>query len=360
MIDWLHTLNQLRIRRSCCVLVTVAETRGSVPREAGAKMVVTEDASFATIGGGQLEYEALRVAREMLAGDLSVAAAQLRRFGLGPSLGQCCGGAARVLFEPLPAETDAWAVALEHLIERGERVVLVTAIGGPVGGKLVVSGEVVAGALGDPRRHAEAVQAAQALLDAPHAGVRLEQGEDGGALLFEPLPPDGLQVVLFGAGHVGKALVRVLGELPCRVAWIDARAEEFPREVPANVVVECTEMPQYAVERAPSGAAFLVMTHSHALDLTLCEKILRRSDFSYFGLIGSATKRAKFVKRLQARGFSADVIDRMVCPIGLPGLPGKHPGEIAVAVAAQLLMGSAKYAAGREQAGEEHRAELAS
>jgi xanthine dehydrogenase accessory factor len=108
--------------------------------------------------------------------------------------------------------------------------------------------------------------------------------------------------------------------------------------VPANVTVECTEMPQYAVERAPSGAAFLVMTHSHPLDLTLCEAILQRGDFAYFGLIGSTTKRAKFVKRLGARGLSDEAIARMVCPIGIPGVPGKHPGEIAVAVAAQLLM----------------------
>jgi xanthine dehydrogenase accessory factor len=360
MTDWLPVLARLTASGTPRILVTVAETRGSVPREAGAKMVVTAAAAFGTIGGGQLEYQVLRVAREVLAGDAAAAAPQLRRFELGPSLGQCCGGAARVLFEPLSALTDAWAVALEELIERGERVVLVTAIGGPLGGKLVVSGEVVIGALGDPRRHTEAVRAAQAMLEAADARVRLEAGEDGGALLFEPIRPDGLHVVLFGAGHVGKALVRVLGELPCRVAWIDGRADEFPRNVPANVTVECTELPQHAVERAPSGAAFLVMTHSHALDLTLCEKILRRTDFSYFGLIGSATKRAKFVKRLQARGLPDDVTGRMACPIGIPGLPGKHPGEIAVAVAAQLLMVRANHAAGREQEGDQDRTEVAS
>jgi xanthine dehydrogenase accessory factor len=216
--------------------------------------------------------------------------------------------------------------------------VLVTAIGDGRVEKILVSAEAVIGVLSDPRRHAEAVGAAQALLSAPGAGPRLEEGDEGAVLLCEPIRPEGFEVVLLGAGHVGKALVRVLGEVPCRVTWVDGRAEQFPRDVPANVTVECTEMPQYAIERAPSGAAFLVMTHSHALDLTLCEKVLRRNDFSYFGLIGSATKRAKFVKRLRARGFSDDVIDRMVCPIGIPGLAGKHPGEIAVAVAAQLLM----------------------
>lgn len=357
MINWLQILNQLRVRRGCCILVTVAETRGSAPREAGVKMVVTEDAAFGTIGGGQLEYEALRYAREMLAG--GAAAAQLRRFGLGPSLGQCCGGAAQLLFEPV-FETDGWLTALTECIEHDKPAVLVTAVGDPVGGKLVVSGDVVVGALGDPRRHRQAVQAAQALLDAADTSVRLGHAEDGGALLFEPIRPNGLHVLLFGAGHVGKALVRILGELPCRVTWVDGRADEFPRDVPPNVTVECTDMPQYAVDRAPAGAAFLVMTHSHALDLTLCEKILRRNDFSYFGLIGSATKRAKFIKRFKARGLSDDVIGRMVCPIGIPGLCGKHPGEIAVAVAAQLLMLRARQGAGRGQAGEEYRAELAS
>jgi xanthine dehydrogenase accessory factor len=320
-----------------CVLVTVAETRGSVPREAGTKMVVTVDGGFGTIGGGQLEYEALRAAREMLAG--GAAAPQLRRFGLGPSLGQCCGGSARILFEPMARRQEPWRAALRELMEQGAPAVLVTALG-KGGGKLMVSGEAVAGALGDPRRHAAAVAAARALPQTPDAQARLEESDDG-ALLLEPVRPDGLHVVLFGAGHVGKALVRVLGELPCRVTWVDGRAEQFPGEAPPNAVIECTGTPQHAVERAPSGAAFLVMTHSHALDLRLCEKILMRNDFSYFGLIGSATKRAKFIRRFQARGIPPEVIARMVCPIGLPGLSGKHPGEIAVAVAAQLLMARA-------------------
>ena len=312
----------------------MAATRGSVPREAGTKMVVTEDAAFGTIGGGQLEYEALRTARAMLPGGM---AAQLCRFGLGPSLGQCCGGTADVLFEPSCAVTDDWLRALAACVDRGEPAVLVTALGDAADSKLVVSRSGAAGAFADPRRQAEAVAAARGLLDAVDARPHLEQTGDR-VVLFEPIRPAGLHVMLFGAGHVGKALVRMLGELPCRVTWVDSRAEQFPRDVAPNVTIECTEAPHYAVDRAPSRAAFLVMTHSHALDLTLCEKILRRDDFSYFGLIGSATKRAKFTRRFKARGLSDDVIERMVCPIGLPELSGKHPGEIAVAVAAQLLM----------------------
>ena len=340
------------------VLVTVTETRGSVPRAAGTKMVVAADAAFGTIGGGRLEYEALRLAGAMLASGASTP--QLRRFGLGPSLGQCCGGSARILFEPVSGQAEPWQAALRELIERREPAVLASAIGDGRVEKLLVSAESVVGILNEPRRHAEAVEAARALLSAPGAGTRLEAGENGAALLLEPIRPDGLQVVLFGAGHVGKALVRVLGELPCRVTWIDERAEQFPQDVPPNVVVECTEMPHYAVERAPAGAAFLVMTHSHALDLALCEKILRRDDFSYFGLIGSATKRTKFTRRLAARGLAGDVTRRMVCPIGIPGASGKHPGEIAVAVAAQLLMLRPDHATKRGRAGDRERVEVAS
>jgi xanthine dehydrogenase accessory factor len=338
MTDWLPVLARLRAPGTPCVLVTVAATRGSVPREAGTKMVVTEDAIFGTIGGGQLEYEALRSAREMLRG--GAAAAQLCRFGLGPSLGQCCGGTAEILFEPISEATDAWLRALVACVDRAKPAVLVTAFGDSAGGKLLVSSNGEVGSFADPRHQADALAAARALLEAGDAGPHLEQTGDQAAL-FEPIRPTGLHVVLFGAGHVGKALVRMLGELPCRITWVDSRAEQFPRDLPPNVTIECTDAPQYAIERAPAHAAFLVMTHSHALDLTLCEKILRRNDFSYFGLIGSATKRAKFTRRFKARGLSDEVIERMVCPIGIPELSGKHPGEIAVAVAAQLLMARA-------------------
>jgi xanthine dehydrogenase accessory factor len=339
MVDWLPALARLGASKTPCILVTLAETRGSVPREAGTKMVVTEDASLGTIGGGRLEYEALTVARAMLAS--GALAPQLRRFGLGPSLGQCCGGSAHVLFEPIPARPAEWRTALQQLVAQDAPAVLVTAAGDSVSGKVVVSGETVVGALSDGRRHAQAVDAARSLLTDADAGVCLERREDGSALLLEPVRPHGLRVVLFGAGHVGRALVRVLGELPCRVTWVDGRAEQFPDAPPANVTIECTEVPQHAVDRAPPGAAFLVMTHNHGLDLRLCEKILQRDDFCYFGLIGSATKRAKFTRRFKARGIPDAVIERMVCPIGIPGLSGKHPGEIAVAVAAQLLVARA-------------------
>lgn len=151
------------------------------------------------------------------------------------------------------------------------------------------------------------------------------------------LPADALDLVLFGAGHVGQALVQVLAVHPCRIRWIDPRAELLPEDPPANVTPIPSALPVHEVARGPERAAWLVMTHSHDLDLDLCEAILRRGDACFVGLIGSATKRARFETRLVNRGIAPEALRALACPIGLPGIAGKHPGTIAIATAAQLL-----------------------
>jgi xanthine dehydrogenase accessory factor len=155
-------------------------------------------------------------------------------------------------------------------------------------------------------------------------------------------PP--LHVVLFGAGHVGHALVTLLGSLPCVVQWVDARDECFPDEVPANVQIEVTDTPEAVIDAAPAGSCFLVMTHNHALDLALAAQIMRRRDFAYFGMIGSRTKRVKFERRLIERGVAPERLPQMICPIGLPGIVDKAPASIAVAVCAQLMQVRAHWA----------------
>lgn len=153
-----------------------------------------------------------------------------------------------------------------------------------------------------------------------------------------PVPQYGpMHVVLFGAGHVGHALVTLLGMLPCVVQWVDERDELFPDEVPANVQIEATDTPAAIVDEAPAGAYFIVMTHNHALDFELSERIMRRRDFAWFGLIGSQTKRVKFERRLIERGVAAARMDEITCPIGVAGIVDKAPSSIAVAVAAQLM-----------------------
>lgn len=142
---------------------------------------------------------------------------------------------------------------------------------------------------------------------------------------------------LFGAGHVGQALVDVLAGVDCNITWIDSREQQFPERVPANARVEFSEAPQDEVASAPAHAFYLVMSHSHALDFAIIERILRRDDAGFIGLIGSRTKRVTFERRLRERGVAQGAIDRMVCPIGLPDITGKTPGVVAVAVAAQLL-----------------------
>ena len=144
-------------------------------------------------------------------------------------------------------------------------------------------------------------------------------------------------MLLFGAGHTGRALAPLLAGLPFQVTWVDERPTEFPDELPAGVRVRPVAEPQAEVDQAPPGALYLVMTHSHQRDLELCARVMSRGDFAYLGLIGSATKRARFEHRFRESGLDDAVIDRLTCPIGIAGISGKEPAEIAVSVAVQLL-----------------------
>ena len=155
--------------------------------------------------------------------------------------------------------------------------------------------------------------------------------------LVDPCRAHRPHLVLFGAGHVGAAIVRFLAELPCRVTWVDERDDLFPSQIPANVRIEATDTPEAAADDAPAGSTFLVLTYSHALDQKLSEHILRRAGNDWFGLIGSRTKRIQFERRLAERGIARAKLDAMVCPIGVPGIAGKEPAVIAAAVVAQLL-----------------------
>lgn len=246
--DWIAVLAKLREKREPCVLLTVLEEKGSVPRDRGSKMVVTAEKTYLTIGGGHLEFHSVAIARKMLAERHSHPLSE--QFNLGARLGQCCGGMTTVFFEPL--------------------------------------------------------------------------------IQVQP------QIAVFGAGHVGQALVNLLSTLPCHVFWVDERREQFTH-VPDNVTVCCLEDPVDQVSLMPAASYFVVMTHHHPRDFELCEAILKRGDFHYFGMIGSATKRQRFDYRLEGKGFSREQLDRLRCPIGLADVTGKLPAEIAVAVAGEII-----------------------
>jgi xanthine dehydrogenase accessory factor len=248
------------------VVVEVTGSQGSVPREAGTRMLVAAELVLGTIGGGHLELQAIADARALLARGASDGPPAEQRIALGPSLGQCCGGVLGLRFVPLAeSEPASW-----------------------------------------------------------------------------PDRPPCFTLQLYGAGHVGRAVVRLLATLPCRVQWIDEREAEFPLgELPPHIERLCVEPVPAEVAAAPPGAFYLVLTHSHALDLALAQAILARGDFAWFGLIGSRSKRASFEHRLRERGFDAALIERITCPIGLPGIEGKEPEVIALAVVAQMLQAAA-------------------
>lgn len=293
--------------------VVIAGVEGSSPREVGASMLVFADGQSGTIGGGALEFEAAAKAQEWLAslpltptlspgGEREPVAPRIERVALGPSLGQCCGGAVVLWTEVFKAVPEAVA----GVVARG------------VGEMPLAVKRVLAAARGQGVR--------------PVAG--LVQG-----WLVEPVAEAERQVWVWGAGHVGRALVSVLAPLPAiAVTWVDVGPERFPDVVPEGVTVVPASDPALVADHAPLGAEHLVLTFSHALDLELCHRLLNRG-FRSCGLIGSATKWGRFRSRLRALGHEAGAISRIRCPIGDPSL-GKHPQAIAVGVVAELLRAS--------------------
>jgi xanthine dehydrogenase accessory factor len=302
-MNWLATLMRLQQQNIPAVMVTVVSISGSTPREVGAKIIVTTTQLFGTIGGGNLEHQATTIAREQL--QMSHPQ-QMRRFPLGAGLGQCCGGLVNLLFEPI-FESAQWIAQAQALQLKGLDWVRAVATSGAQDCFLIVDGG----------------------LESPRPEL------DG--YYFETVQKPDFELLLFGAGHVGRALVKVLAEMPVNIQWIDNRDEQFPTDVPDNVDVICTDTPEAEIDAANPGAFFLVMTHDHGLDQRLAEQILSRDDFAYFGLIGSKTKRRMFEKRMARRGISPDRFDDMVCPIGIDGIRNKQPGAIAISVAAQLM-----------------------
>lgn len=298
------------------VLVTVAIAEGSVPRAPGTKMLVGPGKVTGTIGGGHLEMRAIEIARTMLAGE---GARHFERFALGPGLGQCCGGVVHLLFER--ADAAQAALLLERAREDSWRMVAID--GAPAAALFDAAGTQIAGSPAPAFARAR--------------GTHVMQDAEGRRWLADAVFAPRAHLVLFGAGHVGAAIVRAMADLPCTVSWVDERDDMFPRDVPANVTVEATDTPEAVVAAAPEGASYLVMTHSHALDQRLTEAIMARPGVGWFGLIGSHTKRKQFEHRLREKGFDADRIEAMVCPIGLPGITNKAPAVIAASVCAQLL-----------------------
>ena len=324
MNEWIDELSDLSAAGERVVVVTVAGIRGSAPREVGAKMIVSGDATLGTIGGGQLEFQCARIAVSMLGDDESPI---VRTFPLGASMGQCCGGVVDILFEPVAMQLPPWLRDIRALHGQREPAVIVTHLRGEYG-KCVVTQANVFG--DDATLQPEIVGRARAGLDAGRRSQCI------GEWFFENIVGTNFNIAVFGAGHVGSAVVRSLSALDCNIRWIDSRRNIF-RSTPANVRAVETTDPALEVAAMPARGCYLIMTHSHAIDFEICDRILRRQDFAYCGLIGSMSKRRRFEKRLRSAGVQEREIDRLICPIGVDGITGKKPAEIAVAATAEVL-----------------------
>ncbi len=336
-MNWVDRLLRLQQQRIPAVMVTVASTVGSTPREPGAKMIVTRDALYGTIGGGNLEHKACSIARSQLDTDEPN---QLRRFPLGAGLGQCCGGLVNLMFEPI-VETTPWLEPAQQFHSRGEDWVrLVTAHEShdePNSAFLILARDRVHNALPEGVAYGDMHKAAESILDSDKNVGLIQTQADGHSYFIEATRKADFQLVLFGAGHVGRAIVRVMQDLPIAIRWVDTRDDQAIPEIPDNVEFICTDTPEAEVGTVAVGSYFLVMTHDHALDQQLAEQILKRDDFAYFGLIGSASKRRLFETRMSRRGFEASHFERMTCPIGIDGIQSKQPAAIAISVAGEIM-----------------------
>lgn len=297
-------------------LVSISAVEGSAPRGVGARMVVRPDGAFhGTIGGGALEFAMLTEARSVLAEAGGKPAARLIRQSLGPDLGQCCGGRVDVSIEVFARVDRPWIRPL--VLAEQTRGAIETLGHADAHGRLIrrLNGRSEPGA---------------------RAGEKLER--------FGELPT---RVLLFGAGHIGRALVLALAPLPFNVDWIDSRAEAFPAATPDNVEMWQLADPTTALQSAPEGALVVAVTHSHPLDLAIVARALGDARFGYVGMIGSDTKRQRFLGMLERLGLGSAARARLVCPIGGRRLADKSPSVIAAAVAVELL--TAREAAGLSQ-----------
>ncbi len=249
MIRWSDTLAECQRTGQSHVLVSVISTEGSVPRNPGSKMLVTEDTLIDTLGGGNLEWHALEYARQLLSEGKNVQ--RLQKFPLAAALGQCCGGHATLLFECFcHVSHSLW---------------------------------------------------------------------------------------LFGAGHVGHALSKILQDLPLRLNWVDNRPAQFPVDLAADIIQHHPEAPTDVFNQMRPNDSLLIMTHSHDLDYHLCETALTQQHQGFIGLIGSDTKAARFRHRLRHAGFTTEDVNRIECPVGVTGIGGKRPMEVAVSIAARVI-----------------------
>lgn len=321
MPDW-SALARLNNQPEDFVLVSIGAVKGSSPREEGTHMAVFPQRTQGTIGGGNLEFFAIQHARELLNQQPDKAPfheLSQHSTSLTPRFDQCCGGMVQLVFEKIRPKQCVWLDQLATVLDTDGALTLAT------------TERRFAWLFSDLAERTRSV-----LLAPPAANLRLR--ETARTALIEPIASRALDIVIFGAGHVGQALIQSLQNLDADVTLIDSRAEQLSFATPSHVRKICTTDWQDHVDRGTDRTYFLVLTHSHQLDFELTEAILRHGRFRYCGLIGSKTKKIRFDRQFKNRGLTPAQIARITCPIGLPQILGKSPAIIAASVCAQILI----------------------
>ncbi len=273
-------------------LISVAEAKGSVPREAGAIMLVYNSHIDGSIGGGELEFQAIKTARKDRPEKAFLR--EVRSYPLGPALGQCCGGHVKLMFEWYGPDSQSF---LAQLAAQDQGYSL----------------------------HPTNSQ------DSPVVAIHPSE-----KMLSLPLSAQRQPVFLYGAGHVGRAVVEIARHLPCQIYWVDTDDDRYPEDIAGEVTKLPARQPETIAQHAPSNAIHLIMTYSHQVDFEIVSAVLSCGNFARCGLIGSETKATRFNKHLRDAGVIPDAIERLTCPIGLPEITGKKPFQVAISVAAQL------------------------
>jgi len=297
---WIEVARERIAREGAVVRASLVGVKGSAPREAGATMLITRDGIWQTIGGGSLEFEVMRRARRMLGEAAGAWPRQVMRAALGPDMGQCCGGQVRVLLEYFGPDQD----------------------------------ETLAGLAGC-RALLHPLDGDQPLSDAGDAPTGTDRASRG---FVAPVAVPGRPVFVYGAGHIGRALAPHLVALQLDLHWVDVAAERFPPDIPDGARRVVASDPTLIAAHAPADSLHLVITHNHDLDQAICHRILSGGGFARLGLIGSATKAARFRSRLSKAGIDEAVLARLVCPLGLASITGKHPARVALSIAAGVAI----------------------
>ena len=313
---------------SAHIRISVIDTKGSVPREAGTVMLVFAKEIEGTIGGGALEFEAISHARSLMkAIAIKPWQREVQTRPLGPALGQCCGGSVTLLFERHDATNPS-------PIQSGQDGVIVRPLCSNVAPNCVSDRHDIPDNIPlAVHKYLTSMLSGQV----PRLARLIKSGQDSEDWWVEPVSQKQTPLVLYGAGHVGRAVVKAFADLPFDIIWVDTDVSRFPDIVPPNATRLVAVHPAEAVAHTPEEAFHIVMTFSHAIDLDICHAVLKRGAFSFLGLIGSKTKRERFLKRLQDLGVDAASLARLTCPIGIAGLKGKEPEVIALSVAAQMV-----------------------